>query len=102
MAATSSSASAQTNAEIVNFELRDLKVEAEYSLQRIASLAWMSGISMAHVVENDMVAGSAPHFQAVFSQIQASAEILSDNLGFCLRVIQSVVDSNLSQESQGR
>ena len=79
-----------SNTDKINFELRDLKVEAEYSLQRIASLAWMAEISIAHVVKHDMVAASAPHFQAVLSQIQASAEILSDNLGFRLRVIQGV------------
>jgi hypothetical protein len=101
MANTSPSASAQTNTDTVNFELRDLGVEAEYSLQRIAALAWMADISLAHVVERNIVAGTVPHFQAVFSQIQASAEILSDNLGFRLRVIQGAISKNHSKESQG-
>lgn len=89
MAATSSSAPAQINK--VNYELRDLKVEADHSLQCIAALAWMAGISMAHVVDRGTVAGAIPHFQAVLSQIQASAEILSDNMGFRLQVIEEAL-----------
>jgi hypothetical protein len=89
MANASSSAPAQINK--VNYELRDLKVEADHSLQCIAALAWVAGISMAHVVDRGTVAGAIPHLQAVLSQIQASAEILGDNLEFRLQVIQGAL-----------